>query len=96
MNIHQSDQLRERLDRELAPFLRLGKSEDMEDFYQAVDWVRENCTFTEDGSVMYHGGTNEAIPLHMQVKRGDRFYRLLEDEAERNNKHLNKAALAAA
>jgi hypothetical protein len=95
VDIHQSDQLRERLDRELAPFLNLGKSEDMEDFYQAVEWVRGNCSFTEDGAVMYHGGTPEAIPLHMQVKRGDRFYRLLQDEAERNNKHLNKAALAA-
>lgn len=90
--ITHPEQLEQRLARELAPFRQLGKSEDMEDYYQATDWVRENCTFTETGDLVFHGGTTEQVPVRCHYKsRNDAFLRLLETEAERNNTHLNKA-----
>lgn len=90
METVQSEHLEDRLAREIAPFQSLGQSEDMEEFYQAVDWVRGNCTFTQNGDVVFHGGTTASVPVH-GVKKNTPLYRLLEDEAERNHTHLNKS-----
>ena len=73
--ITHPEQLEERLARELAPFRQLGKSEDMEDYYLAIDWVRGNCAFTETGDVMFHGGTEEQVPLRCPKGKNDQIGR---------------------
>lgn len=96
MNTTSQDQLAQRLASETAPLRQLGKSEDMEDFYQAVDWVRGNCSFTPTGDVVFHGGTGLRIPVRFpNLSKRDPLYRLLKTEAERNNTKLNAAVIAA-
>jgi hypothetical protein len=96
VSITSQEQLAQRLASELAPLRQLKQSEDMEDFYQAVDWVRGNCAFTSEGDVVFHGGTQESIPVRCpNLSKRDPLYRLLKAEAERNNTHLNPAVTTA-
>ncbi len=84
-----------RLRRELQVFKDQLSSQDMEDMYQAVEWLRTNCAFTPEGGLEYHGGDIQQ-PLRVPVQFlfhvcTEPWVKLIEIEAQRVGVTLNNS-----